>query len=213
MVTIEQKLSLFSKLLQQDIKDEISGKLALIEEEYKQKQIEHNEIVDKEARLMVDRAIKKAELKRTEMVSKAKMQAKKQAMTSKDKCVNLCMIQLKEHINKFIKSDAYEAYLLKVIDNIRNLGEIKNQIIIHMTKEDIQRYKEQVSSYLESLEIESSKVVIEACETPILGGVIVEIPSENIRMDLSIMTMLEDSKSYIVEQVFEAIEQVGEASE
>lgn len=213
MVTIEQKLSLFSKLLQQDIKDEISGKLALIEEEYKQKQIEHNEAVDKEARIIVERAIKKAELKKTEMVSKAKMQAKKQAMTSKDKCVNLCMMHLKERINAFIQSDAYERYLFNVINSIRNLGEIKNQMVIHMTKEDIQRYKEQVSSHLERIEIASSKVVIEACEIPILGGVIVEIPSENIRMDLSIMTMLEDSRSHIVEQVFEAIEQVGEASE
>lgn len=213
MVTIEQKLSLFSKLLQQDINNEISGKLALIEEEYKQKQKEHNDAVDKEARLIVDKAIKKAEIKRTEMVSKAKMQAKKQAMTSKDKCVNLCMMHLKERVNEYVQSDAYEKYLFKTIDKMKDLEEIKNQIIIYMTTEDIQRYKGQVIDRLDGMGIESSKIVIEACEMPILGGMIAEIPGENIRMDLSIRTLMEDYRPLIVEKVFEAIEQVGEVSE
>lgn len=213
MVTIEQKLSLFSKLLQQDIKSEIGGKLALIEEEYKEKQRVHNEEVDKEARLIVDKAIKRANIKKTEMTSKAKMQTKKQMMLSKEKCVNLCLGKLQEKIVEFTKSKEYEQYLLDVIDTIQTLGQVEEQTIIYMTPDDVKNYEDLVVNKVAQMGIGKDHLQVEACQMPIIGGIILEVPEESIRMDLSIATLIQDHKSLIVQRVFEAIGQVGEISE
>lgn len=213
MVTIEQKLSLFSKLLQQDIKDEIGGKLALIEEEYQAKQRLHNEEVDKEARLIVDKAIKRANIKKVEMTSKAKMQTKKQMMLSKEQCVNKCMEKLQNRVVGFVKTKEYQAYLLSGIDAIQALGKVQEQTVIYMTLEDIERYKDLVADRVAQMGIGKDYLRIEVCQTPIIGGIILEVPKENIRMDLSIATLIQDHKSLIVQRVFEAIGQVGEIGE
>ena len=49
MVTIEQKLTLFSKLLNQDIKEEMDEKFAELEKEFEKKIAENKFAVDKEA--------------------------------------------------------------------------------------------------------------------------------------------------------------------
>lgn len=213
MVTIEQKLALFSKLLQQDIKDEISEKIALIEEEYKQKQKEHNEAVDKEARQIVDKAIKKAKIKKTEIVSKAKMNTKKQTMISKEKCVNLCIDHLESYINQFIQSGEYRDYLLSVVNKVQDLGDLRQEAIVYITQEDMDRYKEDIMEQLIKIGFYKEFIRLEAYKNQMIGGVIIDVPSENIRVDLSIATLINDHKSIIVERVFEAIEQVGEVSE
>ncbi|MGL6173553.1 MAG: V-type ATP synthase subunit E [Cellulosilyticaceae bacterium] len=213
MVTIEQKLSLFSKLLQQDIKNEIGGKLALIEEEYQEKQRVHNEAVDKEARLIVDKAIKRANIKKTEMTSKAKMHTKKQMMLAKEQCVGKCMEKLQNRVVEFVKSKEYEVYLLNVIDTIQALGQVQEQTIIYITTEDIENYRDLVVDRVTQRGIDKKYLQIEASQVPIIGGMILEVPEENIRIDLSIATLIQDHKALIVQRVFEAIGQVGEISE
>ena len=70
MVTIEQKLSLFSKLLQQDIKTEIGEKIEAMEKEYEEIMAEHKRKVDND---IIEHSRKKAEIKRLDLISKAKM--------------------------------------------------------------------------------------------------------------------------------------------
>lgn len=213
MVTIEQKLSLFSKLVQQDIKNEVNGKMTLIEEEYSQKQKEHNEAVDKEARLIVDKAIKKAEVKRTELISKAKMVAKKQIMSTKENCVNQCIGHLKERTLQFVKSDAYESYLMSVAEHLKEVSNTASQAIIYITEQDCDKYQDKILDKLEQMGMNKKDIQVKAYNNSMIGGMILEIPEESIRMDLSIATLIEDHRALIVEQVFEAIEQVGGVSE
>ena len=42
-----------------------------------------------------------------------------------------------------------------------------------------------------------------------IGGLILDSPKKNLRIDLSIYTVIEDHKDEIVEQLFNAIGEVG----
>ena len=66
MVTIEQKLSLFSKLLQQDIKTEIGEKIEAMEKEYEVIMTEQKRKINKDTDNIIEHARKKAEIKRLE---------------------------------------------------------------------------------------------------------------------------------------------------
>ncbi|MEG1147242.1 MAG: hypothetical protein RSD98_01455, partial [Niameybacter sp.] len=110
MVTIEQKLSLFSKLLQQDIKTEIGDKIESMEKEYEEIMLEHKRKVDKDADDIVEHARKKGEIKRLELISKAKMQTKKQTMFTKEKYIGVFMEHLKARIGVFKRTTEYKAY-------------------------------------------------------------------------------------------------------
>ena len=63
MVTIEQKLTVFSKLLNQDIKEEMDEKFAQLDREYEKRLAESKFEVDRRAAEIVDQARKCAEIK------------------------------------------------------------------------------------------------------------------------------------------------------
>ena len=72
MVTIEQKLTLFSKLLHQDIKEETDQKFYELEKEYEKISAESKICTDKEAAQIIEQAKRRAESKQIELISKGK---------------------------------------------------------------------------------------------------------------------------------------------
>ena len=73
MVTIEQKLTVFSKLLNQDIKEEMDEKFAQLDREYEKRLAESKFEVDRRAAEIVAQARKCAEIKKIEVLSRSKL--------------------------------------------------------------------------------------------------------------------------------------------
>ena len=122
MVTIEQKLSLFSKLLQQDIKTEIGEKIEAMEKEYEVIMAEQKRKVDKDADDIIEHARKKAEIKRLELISKAKMKTKKESMIAKEKYIGVFIEHLKVRIMAFKETSSYKEYLERMIGTLEHLA-------------------------------------------------------------------------------------------
>ena len=87
MATIEQKLTLFSKLLNQDIREEANEKLLALDKEYEKLMAENKFETDKQASEIVEQARKQAELKKVERISKGRMASKKEMMLIKEELV------------------------------------------------------------------------------------------------------------------------------
>ena len=60
MVTIEQKLSVFNKLLQRSMDDDFAEEMERLREEYSNKLQQSNDAVDKEAAHIEEKALRKA---------------------------------------------------------------------------------------------------------------------------------------------------------
>ena len=213
IVTIEQKLTLFSKLLHQDIKEEIEKKMLELDKEYEKKIIVSKEKVDKEAEAIVENAIKRAETKKIELISKGKMSGKRQGMLAKEKYIDTFIEHLKERVKAFEDTEAYKTYLNHYLMQFADLKDYQNKLVVYMTQNDYNHHKKFIKEKLVSLGLDKEKLVFEVADDSILGGIIIEDPELNMRIDTSIATFIQESKCHIIETIFEAIEEAGEKLE
>lgn len=210
MVTIEQKLTLFSKLLSQELKEEVSKKTMELEKEYEGKIAESKYKADREAADIIDHARKRAEAKKIELISKGKMSSKKETMLTKEKVIVRFMDALIERTRNFTNKPIYKNYLEHIIEELDELKDYENPLIIYMTEKDLANYKDFVAENLIKIGLKAGQIKFDKTESDILGGLIIADPILNMKIDMSMRSIIEESKDRIVEIVTVALGEVGE---
>jgi V/A-type H+-transporting ATPase subunit E len=212
MVTIEQKLLLFSKLIHQSMDKEFSEELEEIEKQYKDKLQKNKDEVDNEVKYIVENARKNVEAQKIEVQSKVKISIKKESMAVKEKYFKVLMNDLKKTLKEFVGSEKYEKYLLKSITKFNNeliSGETSN-IVIYLTENDNREYGALIKQEIES-KCSYKNITFNIIDNSIIGGIIIELPENNLRIDMTIESVLEENEIYIMQTLFEALE-AGEYS-
>lgn len=212
MVTIEQKLTLFSKLLNQDIKEEANKQMLALEKEYDQRMIENKFAVDKEAQEIVEQARKKAELKKVELISKGRLSSKKEMMVLREELIEHFMVALEAKIKTFTKTEAYKTYLEQVIVGLDSLGAYEDRLEIYLTPEDLTAYESFVKEKLMSLGLKESQLSFLTMKEELLGGLVIKDPVINMRIDESIRAIIDEAQDQIIEKVSLAITEVGDTT-
>ena len=206
MVTIEQKVLLFSKLIDQLMNSQFTEGLKNLEAEYSVKLEKNRKSTDLEVNKILSNAKKKRDLEISKAYSNFKINEKKEYMLVKENCYNKFMVSLKSYIDDFIKSDKYKDYLLKLINDINLEKNHISNMIIYMTNNDYNRFSELISMQLKSLGYNDDSYKIVVAKDNIIGGIIVENNVDKFRLNLSIKAVLEDNKPYIMQMLFEALE-------
>ncbi len=203
MVTIEQKLSLFSKLLQRSMSEKFDEEMRQLRKDYEAKAKENEEIVKKEADEILKRARKKADAEKLEMVSKMKYGLKREYIDVKEKYFTLFMQHLTDKIEKFIETDEYPEYLMRLISKLME-EKITDSIVLYMTKRDLDKYTEAIKQRLSEAGIFDFSFKI--ADDKIIGGYVAEDTLNKIRIDCTIQSILDDNTPYIMQTLFKAIE-------
>lgn len=208
MVTIEQKLSLFSKLLHRSMDDKFTEEMEKLKKEYEVKIQKKRDAVNKEAEDILSKSQKKAEAEKTELVSKIRVSMKREYMSVKEKHFTILMDHLMCEINDFIQSEKYGNYMISQVKKLEESEQLSDNLIIYMTNRDNEKFAEYIRrEFLKANKNCSFKVA----DDNIIGGFIAEDPVGKIRMNFSIDALLEDNKSYIMQTLFQAIE-AGDAN-
>ena len=210
MVTIEQKLTLFSKLLNQDIKEEMDEKFAQLEKEFEKKIAENKFAVDKEATEIVEQARRRAETKKVELISKGRLSSKKEAMQVKREVIERFLKALEEKVVNFTKTPEYLKYLSYTISELKELAEGQNNLEVYLTQNDYDNHRSEIEKALNAIGIKSERLTFKVSETPILGGLVVVDEISSTRIDGSMSQIIEDAKEHIIEKISKAIGEVGE---
>lgn len=210
MVTIEQKLTLFSKLLNQEIKEETQKEQEALDKEYERIIAENKYLIDKQAEQMVEHAKKRAETQKVELISKSRLSSKKEYLMTIEEIIESFMKDVKERIAAFVKTEAYKKYVEKLAEDVSELKGSQNKLIVEVTAEDYKR-KAFIEAALLKAGLPEEKIAFEVSKEEILGGFIIKDTILDTKIDESISTLLEESKDRIVELVTSAIEEGGEA--
>lgn len=201
MVTIEQKLELFRKLLNQSMYLKVEEELSKLEKEFQMKVQQTEETIDIAAQEIVDRAKKKAESRHAENTGKSQITMKKEIMSIKEKYLDVFMNNFKGRLEEFIESKEYKTFLYKNILKLNNeLNDYdKLDLNIYLSTKDFNKYRDFIKTEL------AKNHGVSFITFDIMGGFIAEVPSKGIKYDLSIDTILEDNKAYIMQTLFEAL--------
>lgn len=203
MVTIEQKLLLFSKLLNQSMNHTFDEELKKLEKQYDEKIQKNKEEIDLEVEEIIEKAKKNYEIKKNQNTSKSKVILKKEKMLLKEKYYNLFIDKLKTKLNLFVKSKEYENYLSNIIMNLNDELFSNYKVTIHLTKFDYDKYGEYIR---EKVKKRFNSDCSFSFLGTIIGGLIIENTEKNFRVDMSIDSILEENKFYIMQTLFNAIE-------
>lgn len=210
MVTIEQKLTLFSKLLNQDIKEEATIKMQALEKEYEKRMAENKFETDKEANELIEQTRKRAELKRVELISKGKLASKKEMMQIREELIDRFMVSLNNKVRSFTDETSYKDYLTKIIEGLDSLKGYENDLVVYLTASDLQNNKAFIEKALVGVGLDAKKLSFEVASEDILGGLIIKDPVLNMRIDESIRTLIDEAKDSIVEKITIAIGEAGD---
>lgn len=212
MVTIEQKLLLFSKLIDNSMNKSLNDELKELEKQYELKIKKNIDEVNKDAKSIEDKALKKAEMKKTESLSRSKVTLKRELLVLKEKYYYVFLEKFKQRINGFLDSSDYKKYLLLLISNINK--EIENidacEVEVYLTQKDIEKHSELIKQELSKNKMCNNIMV--KTTNDIMGGIIFVIVNKNVKLDLSIDAVIEDKKTFIMQTIFNALE-VGELDE
>jgi len=206
MVTIEQKLLLFNKLLKQSMNEKFQVDLKELDNQFAIKLKKNKEEVDREAKEIEDKARKKAEAKKVESESKSKILFKKQIISMKEKYYEAFIIDFKKKLVEFTLSKEYESFLLETLKNsYREIEDYNNyELLIYATQNDIDKYSDVLKQ--EILRDKSFNKIVFKPNNNILGGLIIEVTEMNFKIDMTIDAILEVNKTYIIQTVFETLE-------
>lgn len=204
MVTIEQKLEMFSKLLHRSMNEKFTEEMDKIRKKYEAR-LQSNRIeVDREAKELLNKSEKKVVAERTEMISKIRISIKKDYMAAKEKLFNVMMEHLVNKIYIFTQSDDYGEYLISLAKKLYAEDPSTEALTIYMTDNDREKYAERIKKELASSH--QKELTVKVTDDSIIGGFIAENPGRNTRINFSIKALLEDNRSYMMQTLFMALE-------
>lgn len=188
MVTIEDKIRLFSKIVYDKIDEELN-------EEMKKIEAEREEIIKKEETKIQEekeRALKeinrKSQLKAREIISKAKFDMKREILELREKIIDDTLKDIIDELNKYADTDEYKIYLYREIEN--NIGYInRKDFILYLNKKDFQKYKDDL--------VQKFKIDVKCIDRDIIGGFIFNHKNNKLRIDCSLYSKVEKSRESI----------------
>lgn len=213
MVTIDQKLALFSSLLQRSMNEKFAGDLEKLKAEYRDKILKNREAADAEAEEIIRKSVKKAEAEKARTESRDRIWLKKEITAVRQNLFETFMKRLREEIDRFVQSEKYGGYLEQLVGKYMETERPSTGVTVYMTERDCARFADIVRSRIAASvarEAEADSrdidVAFEKAPDSIIGGFIAVDSSRNVRVDLSVQRLLEDNRTYIMNELFRAME-------
>lgn len=189
MATIEDKIKLFSKIVNERIHDEK-------QKDFDKFEAEKNEIINKKKQALEEKrqeilhdVSKKVQLKYNEAISKEKMENQSAVLELKKKFIENSISEVKSKLIEFRNSKEYGDFLISITRKTLKNIEAGDYIIL-ISEEDMNNYGELLQKELENFNY--SNFTIEKTDEDIIGGIIVQSRSGKYRINASFALKLEE---------------------
>ncbi|QCX33034.1 hypothetical protein FDN13_04530 [Caloramator sp. E03] len=200
MITIEEKLNLFTKLIYDRIEKENENLLKKFNLEYGNLIAQKKEEFEKEAKQLRDESEKNIMKQKLQIISKAKVEEKKIILEKRKEIFDELIKNVMEYCIKFTDSDEYKNMFLRDFKGVlEELKDAKNIEVI-LTSKDIERFKQDI------INICGDKKVEFLLDDNITGGFIINYKEGNMRIDMSMASRVINSREIIGEKLFEVLQ-------
>lgn len=210
MITIEEKFNVFTKLVFERIQQESQGLLQKMEESnqriLKAKEKELTEQKD----WFIEEMMQKGNARKNQMIAKANMEKRIKLLEKKQELLQQLLLHIKKKAVVFTKELEYEVFLKKNLDTVLESLREEKALTLYVTPKDLQSYKEMLSNILKEKGYENHRQRILEAEEDILGGMIVLNEEKTLRIDVSILSLIEDIEKEAGKRLYEVLEKEGE---
>lgn len=179
MITIEEKLELFTKIVFEKIEKENGAKVQEFEQKYGNLAEEKKKQFEKEAERILRNSEREIEREKTRLISRAKVEEKRLLRNTEKAIFDELMRALLEFGKEYRKTKEYlDKTLAELKETITHVE--SSEIVIHACSEDLDIFKEMVGTLLDGKNVQWVQ------DNEMIGGFILREPSLGIRYDMSI---------------------------
>ena len=200
MVTVEEKLKLFSKIVFDKVEKKNKSELS----EYANK---HENLIndktgefEKQANVMLEKGMNEIDREKVLIISKAKMNEKKLILKTKNNLLNELLISLAEQLKTFVDTDSYKKLFIDEIYKASSVLKDSSEIIIELTAKDIERFKDEIKKAFKNSSLSLKE------NDDLIGGFFAIDVKNDVKVDFSLMNKIDMSREYAGEQLFNLLQ-------
>lgn len=198
MITVEDKISTFSKYVYDKELELSNQKLEEVEKKNKEVIQSKQKEIEKKCMDLNRKMHKKIELESQKIISNAKLEARNKTLTIKKELLEQFMQEILDSLKNFTETEDYKIYLKKTLENVKDFLR-DNTVKIYFTKKDVEKFASEIKSKYPQIEIAEM-------EEENIGGMILESTINSERIDATLRTKVRDWKSEIGLRLYEALE-------
>ncbi len=200
MITIKDKLNLFSGIVLEKAEKEAAEKIEKAFRSIEEKTANEKRRIDEECKRIVEDSAKKAQAEYTRIVSKAKQESKQKLLAKRNELLERTIADLRVLAASFTETKAYASFLKKsiyrVVDGMKDEKELK----LYFTSRDLKAYQELIRQSLGTAAPDTAYTLHEVGDG-ILGGCICVNGKGTRKAEHTLASLLEDSREIIGQTV------------
>ncbi len=195
MITVEEKLEVFTKLVYNKVRNKCEKELADMHNKSKQEFEAKREEIRKKAEVLIKKSINKGKKEKNDIIMRSKQQSQKNILNYQKKIFTQLLEEITIEAKKIVKTDIYDKYIESSIRKI--VISSKEEMTFYIIKDEVGKFENFLKEYEVKYNLKLRNYKIDYTNDDIIGGFIVENKDKTIRIDLTILTLIEDSKAYI----------------
>ncbi|MBS3994188.1 MAG: hypothetical protein KGZ33_00210, partial [Alkaliphilus sp.] len=170
MITIEEKLNVFTKLILEDIQKEYEEKHQAISKENNARIEKYKISLEERKTHIVDELVRKGKNEKNKLISQASLDKKRRILNKKQGFINKILDDLQNEAIKFTDSSEYEVFLAKILsESLSNFKEERTLRII-VSKKDLEKYRYLILGEVNKAGFEEKDVLLMAAHEEVTGG-------------------------------------------
>lgn len=213
MVTIEDKLKLFTKLVIDKQNSQYEDLIRNIDNDETEALEAYKKELSEKSSNYSDELIEKARIEKKRLVSKVKVEKKKSVLNKKSQIVQEVVQNLKEKAKNFTEEEGYKEFLLKLLEKILNSIPQENAYICYLSEKDCTRYESDIKTFIQKSKGADAKIEIRIQEEEDLGGIILLNSTETFRIDCSLKSMIDENIELVGKYVNRVLNKAGDQRE
>jgi V/A-type H+-transporting ATPase subunit E len=195
--TIEDKISLFTKVVIERIELDFQQKQKKLVEYYESRKTTLIKDNEERKRTAVARATKDAETKKQQMILKTRSAMHLAVLKKRQEFVERIMDEVKKRTRVFIGTVEYVDFLMEAIKQVLFKFSDGQLVSFSFSRNDIENNREVILNTIKSFRDEAT-YKIEAVDS-LIGGVFVKSGDGRLEIDFTINTILEESNKLVGE--------------
>jgi V/A-type H+-transporting ATPase subunit E len=202
MTTIEDKISLFSKIIYDKVNEEKEDRLEDFAKEAQKKiNIEREKLEELMRNLQIE-VSKKSNIKANTIVAKERLIKQREVLFLKEKLVNDALEDVHGKLVEFVSLPEYKPYFINALKRTFD-GIDKGDYYLIVLKRDYERFKGDIDDVGDEYPERNVEVIIS--EVDFIGGLMLKDFEGKFKIDNSIYSKLQESKEIIGVRVMEVL--------
>jgi V/A-type H+-transporting ATPase subunit E len=205
VATVDDKLKLFAKIIFEKVQKDSEQKVLDFSGEQDQYLETEKKNLLKLSESIVSQAKKKAEIKKNQVISKANIDGQHELLKRKKIIFDQTVEDIKKMADEYTLKPEYAVYLEKSIST--GLSRINsNEVYIFLKNRDLENYKDKINEIVNKYKKPGMNVVLKEAASNILGGCICEDKDRTLRVDCSMLTVIEDNRGLIGKELLDNLQ-------